>query len=76
MRLDEATIARVDALRPLYALPGRESTRSDALRALLLAGFEVEEQRAARQLGGEKASTAPEPTGAPATSAQARRLRR
>jgi len=48
VRLDEATIARVDALLPLYAIPGRQATRSDALRALLLAGFDVEERRAAQ----------------------------
>lgn len=48
VRLDQATITRVDALLPLYALPGREATRSDALRALILAGFKVEERRAAR----------------------------
>ncbi len=39
VRLDPATIARIDALLPLYALPEREATRSDALRALLWAGF-------------------------------------
>ena len=54
VRLDQATIARIEALMPLYALPGRQATRSDALRALLLAGFEVEEQRAARQLHGRR----------------------
>jgi hypothetical protein len=72
VRLDEATIARIDALMPLYALPGREPTRSDALRALLFAGFATEERRAARQLrrrkGRPKATTAPEPSGAPTTS--------
>jgi hypothetical protein len=48
--LDEATLARIDALLPLYAIPGREATRSDALRAVLLAGCDVEERRA----GGSK----------------------
>jgi hypothetical protein len=47
VRLDQATVARIDALLPLYAIPGREATRSDALRAVLLAGCEVEERRAA-----------------------------
>lgn len=47
VRLDEATIARLDALRRLYALPGREATRSDGLRAVILAGLEIEERRAA-----------------------------
>jgi hypothetical protein len=48
VRLDEGTIARLDALRGLYALPGREATRSDGLRAVILAGLDIEEQRAAR----------------------------
>jgi hypothetical protein len=51
VRLDNAIIARLDALLPLYALPGREPTRSDALRAVILAGIDAEEQRAARVLG-------------------------
>ncbi len=48
VRLDPATIARLDALLRLYALPGRSATRSDGLRAVILAGLEVEEQRAER----------------------------
>lgn len=48
VRLDELTIARLDALLPLYALPGRAATRSDGLRAVILAGLEVEERRAAQ----------------------------
>jgi hypothetical protein len=46
VRLDPATIARLDALLALYALPGRTATRSDGLRAVILAGLEVEERRA------------------------------
>jgi hypothetical protein len=46
VRLDPATIARLDALLPLYALPGRSATRSDGLRAVILAGLDVEERRA------------------------------
>ena len=47
--LDEATIARLDALLPLYArCPGRDATRSDGLRAVILAGLEIEESRARR----------------------------
>jgi hypothetical protein len=52
VRLDEPTIARLDALLPLYALPGRDATRSDALRAVVLAGLELEEGRAARRARG------------------------
>ena len=48
VRLDMKTIARLDALLPLYALPGRDATRSDGLRAVILAGIAIEERRAAR----------------------------
>ncbi len=48
VRLDEKTIARLDALLPLYALPGSDATRSDGLRAVILAGLEIEESRAAQ----------------------------
>jgi hypothetical protein len=48
VRLDESTIARLDALLPLYALPGRSATRSDGLRAVILAGLDMEERRARR----------------------------
>jgi hypothetical protein len=51
VRLEEAALARLDALLPLYALPGREPTRSDVLRAVILAGLDVEERRAARLKG-------------------------
>ena len=52
VRLDEPTIARLDALLPLYAIPGRAATRSDGLRAVILAGLEVEERRAAKHKKG------------------------
>lgn len=55
VRLDEETIERLDALLPLYALPGREATRSDGLRAVILAGLVIEEERAGR--GAKPAST-------------------
>ena len=53
VRLDAATIARLDALLALYALPGRAATRSDGLRAVILAGLEVEERRAAVLAGAK-----------------------
>jgi hypothetical protein len=59
VRLDPATIARLDALLQLYALPGRSATRSDGLRAVILAGLVVEEQRAAR-LGKDTPGTSGE----------------
>jgi hypothetical protein len=64
VRLDPETIRRLDALLGLYALPGRAATRSDGLRAVILAGLEVEERRAAR-----RATTDPEgATSPPAAS--------
>jgi hypothetical protein len=47
VKLDPALVARLDALLPLYALPGREPTRSDSLRAVVLAGLALEERRLA-----------------------------
>lgn len=46
VRLDAPTIERLEAILHLYALPGREATRSDGLRAVILAGLAVEEARA------------------------------
>ncbi len=56
VRLDAATIARLDALLDLYALPGRPATRSDGLRAVILAGLDIEEERAARLRKGSEPS--------------------
>jgi hypothetical protein len=49
VRLDRPIRERLDALRPLYDLPGRHGRRSDALRAVILAGLAVEEERALGQ---------------------------
>ena len=49
VRLDKPTVDRIDALLPLYEQPWRGTCRSDALRALLLAGLEVEERRATQR---------------------------
>src|SRR6185312_3714563 len=62
VRLDEPTIARLDALLPLYALPGREATRSDGLRAVILAGLEIEESRALRAAAASSAERGGEPS--------------
>jgi hypothetical protein len=43
VRLEPETIARIEALRPLYEIPGR-----NAMRALIFAGLKTEEPRAAR----------------------------
>jgi len=40
VRLDDETIARVDALIPLLSTPWRRARRSDVLRALILAGLD------------------------------------
>lgn len=46
VRLDEPTLARVDALIPTLSTPWRQAKRSDVLRALLLAGLDVLEKAA------------------------------
>jgi hypothetical protein len=51
VRLDPATIARLDGVLELYALPGRVATRSDGLRAVILAGLAAEERRRAEKGG-------------------------
>jgi hypothetical protein len=43
VRLDPATIDRVDALVPALTTPWRQATRSDVLRMLVLAGLETKE---------------------------------
>ncbi len=39
VRLSAETIARVDALGPLFSTPYRPATRSDVLRALILSAL-------------------------------------
>ncbi len=46
VRLDADTLVRVDALIAFYSEPWRPAKRSDALRALILAGLAAEEPRA------------------------------
>jgi len=64
VRLDAEIVARLDALLPLYALPGRPATHSDVTRAVVLAGLELEEQRAAHLVGGPPTPTSTNGTGA------------
>jgi hypothetical protein len=40
VRIDPATIARIDALVPLFSTKAREATRSDLLRIVILAGLQ------------------------------------
>lgn len=42
VRLDEQTLARVDALIPALSTPWRRARRSDVLRALIHAGLEAQ----------------------------------
>lgn len=44
VRLDESTLARIDALIPTLSTPWRQARRSDVLRALILTGLGVEAQ--------------------------------
>jgi hypothetical protein len=39
VRLDAATLSRIDALKDVLTTPWHEATRSDILRALLLTGL-------------------------------------
>ena len=39
VRLDDATIARINALIPSFSMPGRDGKRSDVLRASILLGL-------------------------------------
>jgi hypothetical protein len=48
VRLDEATIARMDALLKHLALPGRDATRTDALRSVIFLGLELGEKEPER----------------------------
>ena len=49
VRLDLGTLARMDALVPLYSKTWRKAKRSDVLRALILAGLAVEEPKAKKK---------------------------
>ena len=45
VRLDDATLSRVDALKDVLTTEWHEATRSDILRALILIGLERFEQK-------------------------------
>jgi len=44
VRLDNPTLTRVDALKGVLSTPWHEATRSDILRAVILAGLESMEE--------------------------------
>jgi hypothetical protein len=46
VRLDEGTMARVDALAPLFSTHWRNATRSDVIRGLILSALEKYEREA------------------------------
>ena len=58
VRLDNATLVRVDALREVLTTPWREATRSDILRALILKGLEQLEHEHKSVLGKPKKASA------------------
>ena len=64
VRVDDAIIARIDALLPFFSEPARDSTRSDVLRAAILLGldnFERDPDGAKRELARiDKMETPPE----------------
>jgi len=63
VRLDDATIARIDALLPMFADAGRDGIRSDVLREIIRLGlehFERDPEGALRDLAHPK-KTEPEP---------------
>jgi hypothetical protein len=53
VRLDDATIARIDALRPVFSTTARDATCSDVLREVIVRGlerFECDPQGTLREL--------------------------
>lgn len=58
VRLDAATMARVDALAPMFSTKWRVSTRSDILRGLILTALDLFEQGEAPR-EGDKPRAAP-----------------
>ena len=63
VRLDDSTIARIDAVIPLFAVAWRDGIRSDVLREIIRLGldhFERDPEGALRDLAGPK-KTEPEP---------------
>jgi hypothetical protein len=54
VRLDEQTLARVDALIPALSTPWRQARRSDVLRALIHGGLVTEERRVGAAPGKQR----------------------
>ena len=60
VRLDNETLSRVDALAEVLSTPWHEATRSDVLRAVILAGLEGLEKE---HPGGKRAKKRRAPAG-------------
>jgi hypothetical protein len=74
VRLDEQTLARVDALIPDFSTPWHPAKRSDVLRALIHAGLEVQERAATGGRGRARVALEgrlPSPRAAPARAGAA-----
>lgn len=54
VRLDEQTLARLDALIPSLSTPWREARRLDVLRALIHTGLAVQANRGPEWPGGTR----------------------
>lgn len=57
VRLDGATLARIDALKEVLSTAWHEATRSDVLRAVILTGLENLEHEHRAALAKRKASS-------------------
>jgi hypothetical protein len=45
VQLDAASIARLDAMLPLYSTPSHQASRSEVLREVILRGLRIEESK-------------------------------
>lgn len=67
VRLDTATLSRIDALKDVLTTPWHEATRSDILRAVIITGLESMEQEHKGALTKQRKA---EPAAAPAKRAR------
>jgi hypothetical protein len=58
VRLDTATLSRIDALKDILTTPWHEATRSDILRAVILTGLDSLEQEHRGSLAKQRKSAA------------------
>jgi hypothetical protein len=75
VRLDDATLARVDTLVAALSTEWRKVTRAEVLRAVIGKGIKAEERRARRKAGGRAVKDrAPASSGHPHTRQRAKLL--